>query len=301
MLKWIVGGKADHPLADVKHTRALLAALPANDGAKALAEISNWLESLVNVDSFRLERLYELIDVLDSAARNHQRKLVQDYLAMSRQQKFHENKLWTAGAQFAKALGDAYTWFLEQYEAGSSGAAAVRRFVPVACARAHARARSGGEVGDAALRAVRSGDLDLDGAPSSTVDERPIRGRSDRDLSWSARQWDGAAGVSEGTYALGFERGCAPARETRDCRACRHRVRELVRTAAGAVSRSALYVRSGAGAPAGAPLQQSQCRRGRALLRPRRRACETHASDRPARRNPSDAVRLEPGPHVSDG
>ena len=136
MLKWIVGGKADHPLADVKHTRALLAALPANDGAKALAEISNWLESLVNVDSFRLERLYELIDVLDSAARNRQHKLAEDYLAMSRQQKFHENKLWTAGARFAKALGDAYTWFLEQYEAGSSGAAAVRRFVPVACARA---------------------------------------------------------------------------------------------------------------------------------------------------------------------
>ena len=136
MLKWIVGGKADHPLADVKHTRALLAALPANDGAKALAEMSNWLESLVNVDSFRLERLYELIDVLDSAARNRQHKLAEDYLAMSRQQKFHENKLWTAGARFARRWATRIRGFSSSTEAGSSGAAAVRRFVPVACARA---------------------------------------------------------------------------------------------------------------------------------------------------------------------
>lgn len=136
MLKWIVGSKTDHPLNDVKHARALLAALPANDDVKALAEVSGLLESLVNVDSFRLERLYELIDMLDAGARNHQRKLVQDYLATSRQQKFHENRLWSAGAQFAKALGDAYTWFLDQHQAGASGAAAVKRFVPSACARA---------------------------------------------------------------------------------------------------------------------------------------------------------------------
>jgi hypothetical protein len=136
VLKWIVGSKAEHPLADVKHARALVAGLPAHDSVKALAEIRGWLESVIGSDSFRLERLYELVDRFDSAARNHQRKLVQDYLLMPRQQKFHENKLWTAGAQFAKILGDAYSWILEQYEAGASGAAAVRRSIPSACARA---------------------------------------------------------------------------------------------------------------------------------------------------------------------
>jgi hypothetical protein len=136
VLKWIVGSKADHPLADVKHARELIAALPAHDSVKSLAELSGWLESLVNVDSFKLERLYELIDMFDSAARNHQRKVVQDYLATARQQKFHENKLWTGGARYAKALGDAYAWFLEQHGSGSSGAAATKKFVPVACARA---------------------------------------------------------------------------------------------------------------------------------------------------------------------
>ncbi|MGZ8197197.1 MAG: hypothetical protein ACXWVP_02510 [Burkholderiales bacterium] len=136
MLKWIVGGKADHPLADIKHARELVAELPANDGVKALGDVSGWLESLVDAEGFKLDRLYELIDLFDLAARNHQRKLVHDYLAMSRQQKFQENKLWSGGAHFAKALGDAYAFFLKQYDSGASGAAAVKKFVPVACARA---------------------------------------------------------------------------------------------------------------------------------------------------------------------
>ena len=104
MLKWIVGSKADHPLADIKHVRDMLTELPASDGVKSLGEITRWLESLVDVDSFKVDRLYELIDVLDTGAKNHQRKVVHDYLGMSRQQKFQENKLWTTGAQFAKAL-----------------------------------------------------------------------------------------------------------------------------------------------------------------------------------------------------
>ena len=85
MLKWIVGSKADHPLADIRTVRAMLAALPANDCVKSLTEITGWLESVVDVDSFKLDRSYELIDVLDAGGKNHQRKLVQDYLAMSRQ------------------------------------------------------------------------------------------------------------------------------------------------------------------------------------------------------------------------
>ncbi len=136
MLKWIVGSKADHPLADIRQVRDMLAELPANDSVKSLSDITGWLESVVDVDSFKLDRLYELIDTLDTAAKTPQLRVVQDYLGMSRQQKFQENKLWTAGARFAKALADAYAWFLKQYESGASGALMVRKWVPVACARA---------------------------------------------------------------------------------------------------------------------------------------------------------------------
>ena len=94
MLNWLGGGKVDHPMADPKQAREVVAGLPVNDPAKALQEITEWLESLNQTEGFKVDRRFENIDLLDSAAKNHQRKLSQDYLSMPRQQKFHENKLW---------------------------------------------------------------------------------------------------------------------------------------------------------------------------------------------------------------
>ena len=76
MLKWITGSKVDHPLADPKQARALVAELPPYDPIKALEEITRWLESLVDAEGFKLERLYEVIDLLDGTGRSHHRKIV---------------------------------------------------------------------------------------------------------------------------------------------------------------------------------------------------------------------------------
>jgi hypothetical protein len=136
VLKWITGGKVDHPLADPKQARAAIAELPPYDPVKALDEITRWLESLVDAEGFKLDRLYEVIDLLDTAGRNHHRKIVSDYLGMSRQQKSQENKLWTCGHQFSKALGAAYLSCARQFERGAAGAAAIRKQMPVVIARA---------------------------------------------------------------------------------------------------------------------------------------------------------------------
>ena len=55
MLKWITGGKLDHPLADRKQARALVAELPAYEAVKALEELTRWLESLIDAEGFRLD------------------------------------------------------------------------------------------------------------------------------------------------------------------------------------------------------------------------------------------------------
>jgi hypothetical protein len=136
VLKWITGGKVDHPLADMKQARALVAELPPYDSIKALEEITRWLESLAEAEGFKLERLFEVLDLLDTTARNHHRKLVQDYLGMSRQQKYQENKLWTCGFQFSKALSNAYLRCVTQHESGAAGAAAIRKQIPLIVARA---------------------------------------------------------------------------------------------------------------------------------------------------------------------
>ena len=137
MLKWIAGGKVDHPMGDIRKAREIVADLPANDSSKALDEIVYWLDSLNHTEGFRLEQRFETIDLLDAAAKNHQRKLSQDYLSVERQQKFRENKLWKGVFGFWKNLGDGYLKCIEQYErdSGTSSATSIRRSLPVIVAR----------------------------------------------------------------------------------------------------------------------------------------------------------------------
>ena len=124
MLKWLVGSKVDHPLADAKQARTLVSDLPANDSVRALDQITRWLEALADTEGLKPDRLFEIVELLDSAAKNHQKKLLQDYLAMSRQQKAQEQRLWTCGFKFAKALADAYQLCARRCESGANGACA---------------------------------------------------------------------------------------------------------------------------------------------------------------------------------
>ena len=135
-LSWMGGGKADHPMADAKQAQRIVAELPANDPGKALQEITEWLESLNATEGFKLDRRFENIDLLDGAAKNHQRKLSQDYLSTSRQQKFHENRLWNGINGYWKELGASYVLCIKHYENGFSGAGTIKKSLPAITARA---------------------------------------------------------------------------------------------------------------------------------------------------------------------
>lgn len=136
VLKWITGSKVDHPLADPKEAKALIAELPTTDYLKALEEITRWLESLAEAEGFKLDRLFEITELLDTTAQPHHRRLVNDYLTMSRQQKFHENKLWTTGYNYSKWLGEVYYQCVKQYRANAGGASAIKKSIPLIVARA---------------------------------------------------------------------------------------------------------------------------------------------------------------------
>src|SRR5262249_43676483 len=101
-------------MADAKQARQIVAELPAKDPLKALDEISDWIDSMNLTEGFKADRRFENLDLLDTAAKNHQRKLSQEYLNTPRQQKFQEHKLWTAVSRFWRALGDGYIQCIDQ-------------------------------------------------------------------------------------------------------------------------------------------------------------------------------------------
>jgi hypothetical protein len=137
MLNWIKGTHSDHPLAEDKVARELIAELPANDSFKTLEELSYWLDTLKGAEDLKLGRQFEIIDLIDQAARNHQRKLSQDYLAGSaRLQKFQEIRIWNTSFAFWKQLSDAYQLCLTRYRAGAGGWSALKGPSPTIVARA---------------------------------------------------------------------------------------------------------------------------------------------------------------------
>ena len=130
------GGKPDHPMVDIKQAKKLISELPVHDALKALDEVTFWIDSVIRTEGFKLDYRYQLFDLLDQAAKGHQRKLAQDYLATDRQAKFRENQLWTAEYEFWKMLGNAYIQCVEQFQSGAGGAAAIKKDLPAIVARA---------------------------------------------------------------------------------------------------------------------------------------------------------------------
>ncbi len=136
MLGWMKGTQSDHPLADDKAARELIAELPANDSIKALEELAFWLDSLKTADDLKVGRMVEIVDLIDTAAKNQQRKLSQEYLTgRERLQKFQENRIWTTVFRFWKQLALAYEHCLKRYQAGASGWGAVKSKVPMIVSR----------------------------------------------------------------------------------------------------------------------------------------------------------------------
>ncbi len=119
MFDWFAGGKPDHPLADPKRARELLAGLPAYDPARALDEVRDWLDSVMHTPGFRLDDRLALVKQLDEAGQPFQRKLLRDYLEGQRLQKVQENRWWSAAFGFWKQLGDAYAACLEESRRGA--------------------------------------------------------------------------------------------------------------------------------------------------------------------------------------
>ena len=136
VLNWIGGNKVDHPMADPKKAREIVDDLPGRPPIKALEEATEWLESIHTTEAFKVERRYELLDLIDTACRMHPRKLLQEYLGMQRAQKFQENRLYTTMYGFLKATSDGYLDCVNQCESLSAAATIVRKHQPQSIGRA---------------------------------------------------------------------------------------------------------------------------------------------------------------------
>ncbi len=130
------GARSDHPMADIKEAKRLLAELPAADPCQALEEATHWLESVTNEPTFRQTQRAQLIQLVEEAAQPFARKAGREYLGSSRLGKQQETRLWTAAHGFWRAAARGYVTSLDAFATGQKGADALRSAVPLLGVRA---------------------------------------------------------------------------------------------------------------------------------------------------------------------
>lgn len=96
MILNLFSSRPDHPLADPKELKRILAELPLDNAYKAVDELAGWLESLGNADGFRVDQLFDVARQLDDAAQQHLKRLSRDYLSNPRLARNEEKRLWSA-------------------------------------------------------------------------------------------------------------------------------------------------------------------------------------------------------------
>jgi hypothetical protein len=136
MFGWLTWGKPAHSMADLDTVRELVAGLPGHDPARALDNITAWLEEITQSREFDLQERWASIDLLDKAAVVPRRKLEQDYISAPQLPKADEARLWNAAFGFWKILNAAYLRCNEIVRGGAAGAEAVRKELPLIAARA---------------------------------------------------------------------------------------------------------------------------------------------------------------------
>jgi len=129
--------KSDHPMADEKGAKELLAELPTSDPFKTLQEVAHWLEAARDAEALKPQRIFEIIDQLDATGRLHARKLSQEYLAAgNRLQRFQEQRIYSSVVEFWRQLGAGYEFCLAQGHPSVPGASAIKPLAPMITARA---------------------------------------------------------------------------------------------------------------------------------------------------------------------
>ena len=122
-----LGSEDDHPLANPREAQPIFAELRTRDSVKALEEISDWLQSTIAVESFKMERRFEVIRQLDDAIQPHRIKLAREYGAASSKPRPQEVKLWAIGRDLWANVAGAYDNLIGRIERKEKGGDSLRR------------------------------------------------------------------------------------------------------------------------------------------------------------------------------
>jgi hypothetical protein len=118
--------KPDHPLADPKEARRIVAAIAAHEPAAALGEAAGWLESLAGIDGFPLALRLERANEIAAASLPQARRQARDFLAGTHRTRLQEQQAWQRNQNYWTQLAHVLDRCLEEADADAKAAETLR-------------------------------------------------------------------------------------------------------------------------------------------------------------------------------
>lgn len=133
----LFSSRPDHPLADPKELKRVIAELPIDNAFKSVDEVSGWFDSLQHADDFRVDHYFEVLQQLDEAAQSHLRRLARDYLYSPRLSKTEERRLWTVNFAYWGSVAGLYAHCIARAAQNpkDKGSEQMKSSLPLAAAR----------------------------------------------------------------------------------------------------------------------------------------------------------------------
>lgn len=132
---WLAKPAVGHPLSDVESARALIDSLATGDSVTVLHKITAWIDEINTIPDIPLQHQFDVLDLFDRFAKNHQLNLVPEYFDTPRMRKLSESQLWTTSFAFWQSLGDGYLRCLGRFQAADAGAKEFRAQLPLVVCR----------------------------------------------------------------------------------------------------------------------------------------------------------------------
>jgi hypothetical protein len=124
-----------HPLANEQEALDLVASLPS-DAYQALADLGDWLDALRGLPELKLSRKVEIVDLVDSTARDLINRLQSECLGGGAGERpAAESKPWTSATNFLRQVFAAYLDLVKEFQTYALGWGQLRDKAPMLVAR----------------------------------------------------------------------------------------------------------------------------------------------------------------------
>ena len=129
--------RPDHPLADGKELKRIIAELLVERPGNAVDEVTSWFESLKHARNFRVDHYFDVLRQLDEAAQPHLRRLARDYIQSPHLSPAEQSRIWTRCHGFWNEVAASYSLCTTRarLDPRSKGSEALKAVLPLAEAR----------------------------------------------------------------------------------------------------------------------------------------------------------------------